>query len=127
MKRIYLSLLVVTFFYLQSCENEASPDCIEVQVITHICGNAVLEVISGGENLKLSTWTSTDGQVYTNVIGAIFDSCDDNLSEMLDGSFFITIAEPEEHANCIVCLAIPSNMPEPIYPVKILDSCDGDQ
>ncbi|MFY0592142.1 hypothetical protein [Roseivirga sp.] len=126
MKRFCLSLLTIIFFCLSSCENDDAPDCIEVRVITQICGNAVLEVISGGENLSLGTWTSADGQIYTNVIGAIFNSCDDNLSENLEGSFFITIAEPEENSNCIMCLAIPSNMPEPVYPVKIVKSCDGD-
>lgn len=122
MRRLFLFIMCSSLFVLQGCNNDdAAPDLIEVRVLTEICGSAVLQVVSGAVNVPLGCWTDADGDVHHNAFGTFLDPCTGGFPTGDSKTFFVKLIDEVERTNCIVCLALPANMPEQFYPIRIID------
>lgn len=123
---MFLGLLSVS---LWSCDEENLPldrACIEARVITEICGQAVIQVISPDiDGLGEDNWTDGQGNTYDNVFSTQF-SCEDMDNIPEDGStFYLEVVEELAPQNCLVCLAIPAHMPETRLNIRVANNCSG--
>lgn len=122
MRRFFLSITCLSLLALSGCKNDdVTPDLLEVKVLEQVCGSAVLQVVSGTARVPLGTYTDIDGVVHQKAFGTFLDPCADNYPPNLSETFFVRIIDEEERSNCIVCLALPANMPDENYPIRIID------
>ncbi len=125
MKRLIFCLAGLSLFLFNSCDSEIDPNCIEVKLMTEICGNAVLQVVDDSFNKELGSWTDTDGKEHRNVFSTFLIPCDDNYPDKVGDTFFIALTDSLDTGSCGVCLALPANMPEERYNVRIVEPCAG--
>lgn len=117
---------MVGVFALSSCDNGDKPNCAEVKIIDQICGQYVLQVVSGTINVDLTDgWQSYDGKVYDNVFYT-YMPCESNLPEDLSETFFVKAVEERESGGCAVCLALLANRPETTIAVEVVSFCEAD-
>lgn len=116
----------ISIFAISACDNDIKTDCIEVRLVEDVCGNAILQVVNGDSNLSLGTWVdqNDNGRIYENVFGTFLNPCANNFPEDRESPFFVTLADSTEKTDCIVCLALLSNMPEQFYHIRIVDPCE---
>ncbi len=124
MKRLCLLFLSITVLALSACDNDVETQCIEVKVVTQVCGNAILQVLSGYQGLNLGTWTDHSGTIYQNTFSTFMDPCSEDFPENLEAPFFITFADEREKTDCIVCLALPADMPETYIDISFVAPCN---
>ncbi len=124
MKRLCLLLFSITILTLTACDNDIETSCIEVKLITQVCGNAVLQVVNGYQGLNLETWTDQNGVSHQNTFSTFMDPCAEDYPENLDDSFFIKFADTRENTNCIVCLAMLANMPQTYIDINFVAPCN---
>lgn len=123
MKRLIFALLSISILTISACDNALDSNCIAVRIIEDVCGNAILQAVYNESDLNLNSWTDDGGQVYENVFGTFLDPCADNYPENREDIFFVTLADSQEQTSCVICLALPANMPEQFYHVRIVEPC----
>ena len=122
---IYLGLLSLG---LSACMSEQeSPvvgGCIEARLIDHICGEAVIQIVSPAfTRLGEDGWTDGQGNEYDHVFFTYID-CEDEDKLPTDGtSFYITITEAPANQTCVVCDATLSNRPDKRLNIRLIGVC----
>lgn len=127
--RLYICLGLLSLG-LWNCNEDTVPldeNCIEATLVTDICGQAVIQVISPhAQTMKLGTYTHWDDRTFENVFGTFLD-CEDMQNIPRDGSTFrIRIIDEPGPQNCGVCLALLANMPEEQYHMRIVQDCSSE-
>lgn len=113
-------LAVLTLFALafSSCKDDFPENgCIEVSLVTEICGNAVLKIIDPAYQHLGESWND-----HHNVFLTSFN-CEDMGSEK-EGTFYVKFLEEYKSGDCAVCLAMIDYQGDKKYPVKIVGVCD---
>lgn len=127
--KLWMSLGLVSLGLLGCDETDfpLEPQCIEARVITHICGHAVIQVISPAfDHLGEDGWTNHDGQTYDNVFSTQLNCREIELIPEEGETFhFKVTTKKEEVQNCIVCQALPAQMPDTKIEMEITDECMG--
>ncbi len=121
MKKILLAFSLIGVVCLSSCDN-GNDGCLEIRVITGICGMSVVQVVNGDFPGDLVTWTNYEGERFDNVFGTFIDPC--LIGEIGDDSrLFIEVIDEPIDSQCAVCLALPANMPENFYNIRQIADC----
>lgn len=112
---------------LWSCDEDNLPldeRCIEVRVVTEICGQAVMQIMSPEHsNIGEDNWTDSQGNTYHNVFSTLIH-CEDLDKVPEDGStFFVTLLGEPMPRSCVDCLAIPASMPDLRLNMSVADHC----
>jgi hypothetical protein len=127
MKKVFI-LLLIAFFAWSCQEEEESPvtHCIQVQLIEEVCGQAILQVINPTPfDLAQATWQKSNGEVLYNVFSTNLSCFAAQLP--VDGSSFYVKIEaqiPQTLANCVMCLALPPEMPPTFHYVSYQANCN---
>jgi hypothetical protein len=118
MKKIAIAAILA--FAIVSCEDiTENPGCLEVSLVSELCGHAVLKIESPLYYHLGETWNGHNNVFYT------FFDCED-MGKEKEGTFFVEILEEFKEADCPVCLAMIDYQGEKKYPVKIVDVCVQD-
>ena len=79
MKKLSIALAFIVLVSLSSCENEGET-CLEVKIVAELCGNAVVQVVSGNAGIPVTeSWTDHNNVTYDNVFSTFLDPCDSYL------------------------------------------------
>ncbi len=132
MKKIKIVFILIVGAVLTSCGDSELPgfgNCVEVKMVTHVCGQTVLQVINPPVGLELSSFTSYDNDGNPYEIDNVFFTwilCHDDLSIYENGATFSVVLDEFDinpELDCIVCLALLANPPEARYNVTIVENC----
>ncbi|MCO6360759.1 DUF659 domain-containing protein [Roseivirga pacifica] len=126
MKRI-IGCALVALLALNSCDKTDISNCAEVKIVEQICGQYVLQVVSGNLDGKLTDgWKSAyDEKVYDNVFFT-YMPCESNLPDDPSETFFVKAVEERTTGDCIVCRAMLANAPETTIAVEVVSFCEAD-
>ena len=124
MKRLLFTFSLIGLFLTYGCDNDSGADnCIEIRVLSSVCGTSIVQVVSGSFPGDLVTWTDSDDNQYNNVFGTFIDPCLFDLGEGDNSRLFIEVIDEPVGSSCIMCLALPANMPENFYHIKQVEDC----
>jgi hypothetical protein len=117
MKNIATAILLACGFV--SCEDSLheNPECLEVSIISELCGNAILKI----EN-PLYYYLGETANGHNNVFLTSFN-CED-IGKEKDGTFYVELVDDNQSGACADCLAIIDYQGDKKYPVKIVEACD---
>lgn len=123
MKRLVTILSIITF--LSSCEENFLIDgcftprrpCLEVSLVSEICGQAVLKIEDSNYYYLGEQWGEYEHVFFTRL------HCDDLGLGAIEGTFFVKILSDYDEQNCATCLANFAYPGEKEYPVKVMDEC----
>lgn len=120
MRKYFLFVLLVALF---SCENGVDRDCIEVELIEMVCGNAVLQVVGGQVPEGVAeSWTDQKGNTYQNVFSSFLNVCDPQVPQKGE-RFYVNLIDEIPQDNCPVCLAMLAGAPEEYLLVEVAADC----
>ncbi|WP_422005108.1 hypothetical protein [Roseivirga pacifica] len=125
MKRI-IGCALVALLALNSCDKTDISNCAEVKIVEQICGQYVLQVVSGNLNGELTDgWKSAyDEKVYDNVFFT-YMPCESNLPDDPSETFFVKAVAEREEGNCAVCLALLASRPETSIAIEVVPFCES--
>lgn len=126
MKKLFFILSIATVTALSSCDNGKLDGCIEVRVISELCGTAVLQVV--GRDIPdgvANSWTDNNDNTYQNVFTTFLDPCDPNFPGT-DNTFYVKIVDERIESDCVVCLAMLADAPEEYLNIQFSPDCQVD-
>ena len=122
MKKLSIALAFIALASLSSCENEGET-CLEVKIVAELCGNAVVQVVSGNAGIPVTeSWTDHNNVTYDNVFSTFLDPCDSYLPARGE-TVLMKITKERKETDCAVCLALPANSPKQFYYTEIVTDC----
>lgn len=103
---------------LLACEEEfPTPGaCVEVSLVTELCGQAVLKIENPAYYHLGETWNGHENVFFT------FWTCED-MNKPKEGRFMVTLADSFNPGDCAVCMAALDYQGDKKYPVKRVDVC----
>lgn len=125
MKKLFFILSICAVAAISACDNSTVDGCVKVKLINQICGNAIYQVIGGDvPDGVANSWTDSNGTTYENVFTTTISPCDNRPDN--GDTFYVKIVEERQNSNCVQCMAMLSDAPEPYLHTIISDNCSVD-